>query len=101
MTRKVWVSSRQLGEITSLIGESMGDSSLRKTDELVGVHNELAVARSRFNRCTEKPNAIRVALGRDSTDVPLSLEVEEILLLMELFESDLPRDLTQSLREAL
>lgn len=78
--RKVWVSEAQLKTIAAAVANKLDHN--RSDQTLRGLHDEIAVAKDRYEASTAHPRALSHALGRQANDVPLSLSIEEVAILI-------------------
>lgn len=97
LRKKIWVSERDFKSIISTVNSLMEKSHGNAV--ITAIHDEVAVAKSRFTEGTYRSSAIVQALGRDRNDVPLNLSVEEVATLLE--EPDLPAHVKDILRNII
>lgn len=82
---KVWTTSQQVQMLAVAISNHLerypGDTVVRS------LHDEVAVARVRYEHSTDNPALLCRALGREQGDIPLSLTLPERALLLTMPET--------------
>ena len=77
----VWLTREQVDGLSISIANAL---ECQRSNTLLGIHNEIAVANQRYISSRIPSDALSRALGRNPADIPINLSVEEISLLMSL-----------------
>lgn len=78
--KKIWVTEQDFKSLVKTVNEIM---EKHPGDHVItGLHDEIAVAKTRFKEGTYRSRSVSQALGREIDDVPLNLSVQEVAVLL-------------------